>query len=140
MNDLKNSYTKDMIKSENLFLSHLEDFTKPQKQLKLKSCSSDYSFDNLFPLAIGENKGEKVPIELKERLERKIPKEIKNIDLSKVDEQTDVIVVGSGGAGLCAAIEAAENGSRVLILTKGKYGQSNTILAQGRNSSSYRAR
>lgn len=38
---------------------------------------------------------------------------------------------GSGGAGLCAAIEAAENGARTLILTKEKYCQSNTILAQG---------
>ena len=38
---------------------------------------------------------------------------------------------GSGGAGLCAAIELAENGARTLILTKEKYCQSNTILAQG---------
>lgn len=38
---------------------------------------------------------------------------------------------GSGGAGLCAAIESAENGARTLILTKEKYCQSNTILAQG---------
>lgn len=38
---------------------------------------------------------------------------------------------GSGGAGLCAAIEAAEKGVNILILTKEKYCQSNTILAQG---------
>lgn len=38
---------------------------------------------------------------------------------------------GSGGAGLCAAIEAAEKGANILILTKEKYCQSNTILAQG---------
>lgn len=35
-------------------------------------------------------------------------------DLSKVN--WDVIVVGGGNAGLCAAIEAAESGARVLIL------------------------
>lgn len=38
---------------------------------------------------------------------------------------------GSGGAGLCAAIESAQNGSHVLILTKEKYCQSNTSIAQG---------
>lgn len=41
------------------------------------------------------------------------------------------MLFGSGGAGLCAAIEAAENGAHTLILTKEKYCQSNTILAQG---------
>lgn len=41
------------------------------------------------------------------------------------------MLFGSGGAGLCAAIEAAENGVHVCILTKEKYCQSNTIMAQG---------
>ncbi len=34
------------------------------------------------------------------------------------DEQADVVVVGFGGAGACAAIEAADNGARVLIIEK----------------------
>ncbi len=34
------------------------------------------------------------------------------------DDETDVIVVGFGGAGVCAAIEAADRGSRVLVIER----------------------
>ena len=32
------------------------------------------------------------------------------------DEETDVVIVGFGGAGACAAIEAADNGARVTVI------------------------
>jgi 3-oxo-5alpha-steroid 4-dehydrogenase len=34
------------------------------------------------------------------------------------DEETDVVVIGFGGAGACAAIEAAENGADVMVLER----------------------
>ncbi len=34
------------------------------------------------------------------------------------NEEMDVVVVGFGGAGVCAAIEATENGSRVLVIER----------------------
>ena len=34
------------------------------------------------------------------------------------DDQADVVVVGFGGAGACAAIEAARNGAEVLVLDR----------------------
>ncbi|SAK95777.1 tricarballylate dehydrogenase [Caballeronia hypogeia] len=37
---------------------------------------------------------------------------------SRADETVDVLVVGGGGAGLAAAIEAAESGARVVLLEK----------------------
>ncbi len=43
---------------------------------------------------------------------------------------TDVLVIGSGVAGLRAAIEAARHGS-VLLVTKGRVDESNTAWAQG---------
>ncbi len=132
MENIKCPYTKEMLDSENLFLEHLEQFTKPVEELNLKSSfSTSAQIGPMFPLTLGKNKGENVPIELKTRLEKGISEEIKNIDLAHIDYETDVIVVGSGGAGLCAAIEAAENGAQTLILTKEKLFQSNTILAQG---------
>ncbi len=44
---------------------------------------------------------------------------------------TDFIVVGSGVAGLRAAIAIAESGARVTVLTKDKASESNTEYAQG---------
>ncbi len=45
--------------------------------------------------------------------------------------ETDFIVIGSGIAGLRAAIELAENGARVTVFTKSKTSDSNTEWAQG---------
>ncbi|GAI23385.1 unnamed protein product, partial [marine sediment metagenome] len=43
----------------------------------------------------------------------------------------DVLIIGSGGAGLSAALLAQENGAKVLIATKLRLGDSNTIGAEG---------
>ena len=43
----------------------------------------------------------------------------------------DVIVIGGGSAGLRAAIEAHDNGSSVLIISKSKKGDPHTVLARG---------
>ena len=45
--------------------------------------------------------------------------------------QTDFVVIGSGVAGLRAAIALAESGAEVTILTKDKASESNTEYAQG---------
>ena len=45
--------------------------------------------------------------------------------------ETDFIVVGSGIAGLRAALEIAETGARVTVLTKERTDESNTEYAQG---------
>ena len=47
------------------------------------------------------------------------------------DEQTDVLIVGSGIAGLCAAIEARQAGADVLVLEKMKVIGGNTRLSDG---------
>lgn len=47
------------------------------------------------------------------------------------DRETDVLVVGSGYAGLCAAIEAADKGADVLILEKNTFPGGNSMLSGG---------
>jgi succinate dehydrogenase/fumarate reductase flavoprotein subunit len=54
-----------------------------------------------------------------------------DIDLRKVDDETDVLVIGGGGAGVTAALFARENGADVLLATKLRLGDSNTIMAEG---------
>src|SRR2546421_12373230 len=45
--------------------------------------------------------------------------------------QTDFVVIGSGVAGLRAAIELSSIGAQVTVLTKDKASESNTEYAQG---------
>jgi L-aspartate oxidase len=47
------------------------------------------------------------------------------------ERDTDVVVVGSGAAGLTTALTAAQQGRRVLLLTKEEIGAGATPLAQG---------
>src|SRR5918999_2533513 len=43
----------------------------------------------------------------------------------------DVVVVGAGGAGLRAAIEAHESGARTAIVCKSLLGKAHTVMAEG---------
>jgi succinate dehydrogenase / fumarate reductase flavoprotein subunit len=43
----------------------------------------------------------------------------------------DVLVIGAGGAGLRAAIEAAERGLRTAIVCKSLFGKAHTVMAEG---------
>ena len=43
----------------------------------------------------------------------------------------DVLVIGAGGAGLRAAIEASANGVRVGVVTKSLLGKAHTVMAEG---------
>ncbi len=49
----------------------------------------------------------------------------------KWDESYDVIVVGAGGAGMAAAIKAADNGAKPVLLEKLLFTGGNTQVAQG---------
>ncbi|MFF0741376.1 fumarate reductase/succinate dehydrogenase flavoprotein subunit [Streptomyces sp. NPDC004111] len=43
----------------------------------------------------------------------------------------DVVVVGAGGAGLRAAIEAREQGARTAVICKSLFGKAHTVMAEG---------
>lgn len=50
---------------------------------------------------------------------------------TKWDKETDVLVIGYGGAGACAAIEAHDKGSKVLIIEKMAQPGGNTAISSG---------
>ena len=52
--------------------------------------------------------------------------------MTEVERHTyDVVVVGAGGAGLRAAIEAREQGMRTAIICKSLFGKAHTVMAEG---------
>src|ERR671922_2103990 len=52
--------------------------------------------------------------------------------MSQVErQQWDVVVIGAGGAGLRAAIEAREQGLRCAVICKSLFGKAHTVMAEG---------
>ena len=105
--------------------------TAEQKENVLASFHPDYKVDEFSVLKIGPNKGDKVPKELADILQAhsRITKE--SVDLDAPDYETDVLVIGGGGAGASAAIEAHEAGAKVMVVTKLRMGDANTMMAEG---------
>ena len=101
-----------------------------KEQVKMEN-HPDYIESQFAELQIGPNKGEKVPLELAELLQANSRINPKDIDLSRTDYETDVLIIGGGGAGSAAAIMAHENGADVMIVTKLRHGDANTMMAEG---------
>ena len=105
--------------------------TAEQKETVLSSFHPDYKTNEFSVLTIGPNKGDKVPKELAAMLQAHSRIKDAEIDLENPDYDTDVLVIGGGGAGASAAIEADEAGAKVMIVTKLRIGDANTMMAEG---------
>jgi len=90
----------------------------------------DYKKEQFRELRIGPNKGESAPLEIADLLEGNSRIDPDSIDLDDVDYDVDVLVIGCGGAGGAAALLAEENGGEVLISSKLRLGDANTVGAQ----------
>jgi succinate dehydrogenase/fumarate reductase flavoprotein subunit len=82
-------------------------------------------------LMVGPSKGYAVAHEMADLLEARSRVEPEKIDLSRVEYETDVLVIGGGGAGTAAALLAQEQGQKVIIATKLRHGDANTMMAEG---------
>lgn len=108
-----------------------ERMTADEKEALLSQYHPDYKEDGFSVLQVGPNKGEKVPSELAALLQANSRVKDLDIDLTKPDYDVDVLIIGGGGAGASAAIEANENGANVMIVTKLRIGDANTMMAEG---------
>ena len=105
--------------------------TADEKTALLQAFHPDYNLDSFEEIKVGPNAGQKAPKELVEVLQGESRIKGMDLDLTKPDYDVDVLVIGGGGAGSSAAIEANEAGANVMIVTKLRIGDANTMMAEG---------
>jgi len=108
--------------------------TLQEQEALLKGFHPDYRPEGKRKLKVGASWGEPVPHELADLLEAYPLLDPREVDVSQPDHDVDVLVIGGGGAGTVAAIWAHQSGipaERILIATKLRHGDSNSIMAQG---------
>lgn len=103
-----------------------------ERQQILETFHPDYIQDAFRELPIGANKGQRAPRELVAALEAPSPLDPGDgLPGGLLDTTCDVLVIGAGGAGACAALLAQAGGADVLLTTKLRFGDANTMMAQG---------
>ena len=102
-----------------------------EKETLLRTFHPDYRENQFTELKIGPSRGSKVPLELAALLEGQPRLTERLPDLSSPDYEADVLIIGGGGAGCSAAIEAEKAGAKVLLVTKLRMGDANTMMAEG---------
>jgi succinate dehydrogenase / fumarate reductase flavoprotein subunit len=102
-----------------------------EQQVLLKRYHPDYVAAGMRTLCIGPNASDRTPNELADLLEARSRVDPDGFDLAEVDLECDVLIVGGGGAGASAALLAQEHGARVILATKLRFGDANTMMAQG---------
>ena len=107
------------------------ELTFDEKAKLLKDFHPDFNTKVKVALKVGANIGDLAPQEMERQIEAPSRISPADVNLDKVDYDTDILVIGSGGAGLSAALTASAAGARVLLATKLRMGDSNTIMAEG---------
>lgn len=91
----------------------------------------DFKEDGRSEILVGPDKGYRIAKEMVSLIHAKSRLDPEAVDLTRVDYETDILVIGGGGAGASAALLARENGAKVLIATKLRLGDANTMMAEG---------
>ncbi len=132
-------YTKQMMDSvakvesmrEHYIDTEHDRMTAEEIQGLLTAFHPDGLQSGMGTIALGPNQGEAAPLELVRQLQSRSRIDDLELDLTHADYETDVLIIGGGGAGAAAAIEASLFGAKVLLVTKLRLGDSNTIMAEG---------
>lgn len=96
----------------------------------LEKYHPDFYSKACAPLVLGANKGEICQIQIAEIIQASSRANNAVLENTKIIE-TEVLVIGGGGAGCTALLSAIEQGAKVLLATKLGLGDSNTVMAEG---------
>ena len=97
----------------------------------LKKYHPDYKEEGRRELQVGPSKGYRIAHEFADLLEAGSRVNPDSVELSRVFMETDILIIGGGGAGTAAAMLAEQNGARVVLATKLRHGDANTMMAEG---------
>ena len=101
------------------------------REERLKKHHPDFVEGARREIRVGPNKGYAISPEIADLLEARSRVDPDRIDLSLVDYETDLLILGGGGAGTAAALLAQECGAKVILATKLRHGDANTMMAEG---------
>ena len=135
-------YPDYMLKSIKLVEEKRErNMAKPVKPMSMKDREEilskyhpDYMKGTKRELKVGRDKGTILYNGIVDLLEAKPVLGPKDVNLSKIDYDLDLLIIGGGGAGTVAALFAYESGvpkDKILIVTKLRHGDANSMMAQG---------
>ena len=91
----------------------------------------DFKEEGRREIRVGASRGYRIAHEFVDLLEARSRVNPDMVDLSRADYESDVLIIGGGGAGTAAALVAQEHGARVLIATKLRHGDANSMMAEG---------
>jgi succinate dehydrogenase / fumarate reductase flavoprotein subunit len=132
-------YSQEMLES----LKRLEETRSERKKQKLPLLSPedkkalltnfhpDYKPKTTRKMKVGANKGDKVYNEYANLFEAYSSVDPAKFKLKEYDHDVDVLIIGGGGAGAASALTSESMGANVLLATKLRLGDANTMMAQG---------
>ncbi len=106
--------------------------TPEERREVLQNFHPDYIEDGFRNIEVGVDKGIRMPSEMADVFESYSRLREVELDLTTdPDYDVDVLIIGGGGAGASAALKAHETGAKILLATKLRFGDANTMMAQG---------
>jgi succinate dehydrogenase/fumarate reductase flavoprotein subunit len=105
-----------------------------EREEMLSKYHPDYMKGTRRELRVGVDKGQVFYNGIVDLLEARSVLNPKDVDLSKIDYDVDLLIIGGGGAGTVASLFAYESGvpkEKILIVTKLRHGDANSMMAQG---------
>ena len=131
-------YLRELIDIVNKTRMNRKDYEPPamskEEREEVLKLHPDYAPGGKRKISIGQNKGDIGPNEVVDLIEAYPLIEEEEIDLSKIDYNVDILIIGGGLAGTSAAIWANNQGippEKILLTNKLRHGDANSMMAEG---------